>query len=352
MNFRQYLDKYNEKWHILEQTAIELPEYRDRTLYITWDLSFEQVQRQDRHRRTHAANLLRLLAYLDHQDIWYGLLHAGRSQDRPAWFVNLTTDQLVFENTMRTLADFCLVEAHPAAESYSLHTCVHDWTLSSLNRAIDVELYNLAFRCVWKSINLNELDELAFAQNRRLVPHAKRFNLNHCRIFLDDDEWLEENCADVLTVAWLLKTQGEFLPAEHMYERALRGYEKICGLEHKSTLDTVNNLGILYRKQWKMAEAEEMYLRALRGFEEICGPEHKSTLDTVNSLGILYRKQWKMAEAEEMYLRALRGFEKICGPEHKSTLGTVNGLGILYREQGKMAEAEEMHIRALRGFEK
>jgi hypothetical protein len=32
-----------------------------------------------------------------------------------------------------------------------------------------------------------------------------------------------------------------------MYERALARYEKALGAEYTSTLDTVNNLGILYR---------------------------------------------------------------------------------------------------------
>jgi tetratricopeptide (TPR) repeat protein len=53
-----------------------------------------------------------------------------------------------------------------------------------------------------------------------------------------------------------------------MYQRALRGYEKALGAEHTSTLDTVNNLGILYADQGKLAEAEEMYQRALKGKEK------------------------------------------------------------------------------------
>ena len=37
-----------------------------------------------------------------------------------------------------------------------------------------------------------------------------------------------------------------------------------------------------------MAEAEQMYQRALEGYEKAWGPEHTSTLDTVNNLGVLY----------------------------------------------------------------
>ena len=55
------------------------------------------------------------------------------------------------------------------------------------------------------------------------------------------------------------------------------------------------------------------------GKETAWGPDHTSTLDTVNNLGILYSDQDEMAEAEAMYLRALAGKEKAWGtstPRH------------------------------------
>jgi Tfp pilus assembly protein PilF len=48
-----------------------------------------------------------------------------------------------------------------------------------------------------------------------------------------------------------------------MYQRALHGKEKAWGLEHTSTLDTVNNLAVLYKSQGKLVKAEQMYQRAL-----------------------------------------------------------------------------------------
>jgi len=50
-----------------------------------------------------------------------------------------------------------------------------------------------------------------------------------------------------------------------MYELALQGREEALGPKHMLTLDTVNNLGILYKNQGKLAEAEQMYNRALQG---------------------------------------------------------------------------------------
>src|SRR5947199_3589480 len=95
-----------------------------------------------------------------------------------------------------------------------------------------------------------------------------------------------------------------------------------------------------------------MCLDARCGNEKALGPDHTSTLDTVNNLGILYVNQGKLAEAEQMYQRALAGKEKALGPDHTSTLDTVNNLGVLYVIQGKLAEAEQMFQRALAGKEK
>lgn len=53
-----------------------------------------------------------------------------------------------------------------------------------------------------------------------------------------------------------------------------------------------------------MAEAEVMCRRALDGYEKAWGPEHTSTLNTVNNLGVLYADQGKMAEAEAIFRRA------------------------------------------------
>src|SRR5437763_403721 len=90
-----------------------------------------------------------------------------------------------------------------------------------------------------------------------------------------------------------------------------------------------------------------MYQRALAGSERALGPERTPTLDTVNNLGVLYKEKGKLAEAEAMYQRALAGNEKTLGPEHTTTLDTVNNLGLLYNDQGKLAEAEAMYQRAL-----
>jgi hypothetical protein len=57
-----------------------------------------------------------------------------------------------------------------------------------------------------------------------------------------------------------------------------------------------------------------MYKRALAGCEKVLGPEHTSTLDIINNLGVLYTGQGRLKDAEMMYNRALAGKEKALGP--------------------------------------
>lgn len=59
-----------------------------------------------------------------------------------------------------------------------------------------------------------------------------------------------------------------------MYQRALEGYEKALGREHTSTLDTVNNLDLLFASQNAVNGAREMYVRALAGYETVFGVDH------------------------------------------------------------------------------
>ncbi len=109
-----------------------------------------------------------------------------------------------------------------------------------------------------------------------------------------DDDRLGKACL----IAVLLAQQVQHLAAEQMYMLTLAGYEKALGADHPSTLDTVNNLGLLYADRGKLDEAEKMYQRALAGKEKSLGADHTSTLNTVNNLGILYRDQGKLNEAK------------------------------------------------------
>ena len=90
-----------------------------------------------------------------------------------------------------------------------------------------------------------------------------------------------------------------------MYRRALDGYEKAWGPDHISTLNTVNNLGVLYNDQGKNSEAEKMYQRALDGHEKAWGPDHPSTLSIIKNLRLLSAHRDRHIKVGENYSQAL-----------------------------------------------
>ncbi|KAH9204520.1 P-loop containing nucleoside triphosphate hydrolase protein [Leptodontidium sp. 2 PMI_412] len=95
-SFSDYLRLYQESWARLKETSPELSSYEDRTLYSTWQISFDNIK----PRNPLSANLLRLWAYFDNQDLWFELLRHGDSDD-PEWLRELTKDELSFDSAVR-----------------------------------------------------------------------------------------------------------------------------------------------------------------------------------------------------------------------------------------------------------
>jgi tetratricopeptide (TPR) repeat protein len=345
-SFERYLQEYEQSWNFDHHWPAKLPEY-ERTLYTTWEVSYKRLERENGK----AARLLGLLAYFSNRRLWYELFQAGISEGLPEWMHGVVSSDLAFQSAMGTLTDYCFLEVQASMSSWSMHMCVHDWTIATLDQATIKTQYWYAFDCVGALAEEEDLDSLADVRLSDLAAHAR--SVEH--IYRHYSEAIEDIIPSRIDrtkrVAALLHQQVQLAAAEIIYVRALEGYEAALGPKHTSTLDTVGNLGSLYRHQGNLVKAEEMYVRALEGKEAALGPKHTSTLNTVSNLGSLYRAQGNLVKAEEMYVRALEGYEAALGPKHTSILNTIGNLGLLYQDQGNLVKAEEMYVRVLEGFE-
>ena len=88
-----------------------------------------------------------------------------------------------------------------------------------------------------------------------------------------------------------------------------------------------------------------MYERALRGYERLLGPDHASTLSTVGNLADLLADLNLWVEAKSMYQRCVDGYEKALGREHPRTLRHVNNFAIDLKSRGETAEREALLAR-------
>ncbi|KAJ3575070.1 hypothetical protein NPX13_g4158 [Xylaria arbuscula] len=304
--FRSYLCLYKDSWARLQISSPELSSYEDRTLYSTWQLSLDQIQRENKH----SAALLRLWAYFDNQDIWLELLQSYRAHNLE-WIYEITKDELSFNDTIRTLSTYGLIEVdfsiNEVIESrgYSVHSCVHSWMTHVLNREWSIDLAKFTVSCIASHVPDQNMDKWWLTQ-RRLLQHALKQNrVMLYRIIDDETSWIFYN------LGILYSNQGKLKEAEEMYQRALQGYEKALGPDHTSTLNTVNNLGLLYSNQGKLKEAEEMYQRALQGYQTIYGLNHPGTHVILNNIQQLTISQTDQLQHNNRNPRTLQWVSKI-----------------------------------------
>lgn len=350
-SFADYIQQYDTSWLRLQQETPQLLSYEDRSLYSTWNISLEHVKQQNEL----ALKLLQLWAYFDNQDVWLELLQAGNKVG-PGWFSELTEDRISFDEVIRVLCDHALVEADAAigggsheSRGYSMHSCVHAWTIHMVNETWDDALAGLALMCV--GFHVPDIDEVNYWVTRqRLLRHADR-----SQGYMDATLSMRTDYVPMVDAVYnlgrLYADQGKLDKAEEVYELALEANKETLGREHPLTLDTINNLGVIYKDQGRSDKAEEMWDRALEGREKALGRNHTSTLDTVSNLGTLYADQGKLDEAEKMYKWALEG-TKALGHDFTSMLDTVSSLSVLYDNQGKLSKVQEIFKQIIEGYKK
>ncbi|RAR00817.1 TPR-like protein [Stemphylium lycopersici] len=318
-----YAKYYDNMWSSLmkKQERFPLEEYGHRSVLTTWTISYEQVRKQSEA----ATWLLKLWGFLGNGEVWYELVAVdadlAREIDIPAWLREITEDELAFGDAIGLLSRYSLVDGKEGTGGHSMHSVLHRWCSHLANEEEQDELGCLAAWLVASNVPF-ESDAEFWKKRKRIMAHG-------------------------------LRDSGR---AEEMYQRALTGKEKAWGPEHTSTLDTVNNLGLLYANLGRLDKAEQMYQRALAGYEKAWGPEHTSTLDTVNNLGSLYADLGRLEQAEQMYQRALAGYEKSVHLDNLLTcvpaLNNKWALASLRQSQGHIEDARHWYSQALLGYEK
>ena len=243
VSLSDYLRLYKQSWVQLQESSPELDSYENRALYSTWQISFDHVKQQN----DLSANLLCFWAYFDSQDLWLELLRHSDSND-PDWVRELTKDELSFHKAMRVLTNHGLVEVDkssqelPESRGYSIHGCVHSWTIHVLNQEWNYDLARVALISVASHIPDKQANRPWLIQ-RRLLQHAARCSHIVLNGLVTDNgrAWAYHK------LGLLYINQGKLTEAERMYNRALQERKKGLGPEHTLTLDTVHNLGNLYR---------------------------------------------------------------------------------------------------------
>ena len=249
-NALQYMKVYKETWGELKthQHHFAIQEAEAPSILTTWTISFNELQEKCQE----AANLLILWEFLDNQDIWYELftpaLDSDLANELPNWFLQCVGNQFEFKKCTRFLIRYSFMIANIESLSFSVHSVLHLWCFHNSDKR-KTEIAWLAIMVVASAVPI-ESDVDHSLLERRLLPHCNRvYSLPHQNI------------------------------PKNMSKPSELSLIKACGF-----------LAVLYSDQDMMVKAEDMYLRALAGFEKAWGPDHKSTLDTRYNLADLFEK--------------------------------------------------------------
>jgi tetratricopeptide (TPR) repeat protein len=392
-SFERYLEEYEAKWNIDPRRPIKLQEYHERTLWTTWNISYDRLEMDD----LEAAKMLRLLAYFGNQSLWYEYFCAGLTDNSPLHEV--IGDETSFHGVMEVLSEYSFLEFHPNLRTWSMHTCVHDWTLATLNKNINTQCYWYALECAARSIRkifrddrgpyiADSFESLAFAC---LVPHAVRLCQQR---FIQADVFANSIFAQlefVLDISGLLHDQTQSPAGSMLLLSVLPHTQRILGPNHRFTLDIMSSIGWSYHQQLKFDKARQFLLRAVAKQEETLGLYNLSTISTIANLGAVYISQGNLDDATQILCRTIAvtrttdsewsaeewacqsklleihtnlatAFmqqnkdrdaerilkdvisqrEKIQGQTHLSTLSVLSNLGVVYQKQGKSEDAERI----------
>jgi tetratricopeptide (TPR) repeat protein len=368
---RLFTKHYNERKEAVLKYTPSLWEYwkrlgedEDETLlsvFTTWELSFQQISKSE-DKQTMISHFLTLSAFFDTTSVSEGLFrsHFASVDKPPQWMKYFVSegqwDQYRYQDVIAELLSLSLLQSLDIGSEgtcFSMHPLITDWLKLRANQRSRQKYTMEAISILTDHIVAQDLGTLSLQAKLGMLSHVNVCVQNereYSRGFDESD--IASLSGFISTFASLYKTQSRYREAEAMYKRALTGWEKVVGPDHRFALSVVISLGNLYSDQGRLVEAEAMYERALIQNKKVLGPEHISTLGTVCNLGLLYMYQGRFTEAESMLKEAQVGFEKILDRDHTSVLKVVGNLGNLYQAQGRFAEAEAMYGQVLAGFEK
>jgi tetratricopeptide (TPR) repeat protein len=333
----------------------------------TWLISFHHISRDNQL----AAQYLRFMSFLAEKEIPKRLLPPGNGG-------------LEAFEAIGTLKAYAFITERAGQESYDIHRLVRlamqNWlaekgelkacattVMQQLDKVFPSPKHES--RAIWVRYLPHTRAALEFQDHStdNTVKSRLLSNVAEGNLLLGKYQDAEELCRQTLklrtqmlgvehpstltsmnNLAFVLNSQGKYKEAEAMHRQALKLRTLVLGAEHPDTLTSINNFALVLNSQGKYKDAETMHQQALKLRTRVLGAEHPDTLISINNVALVLNSQGKYEEAEAMHRQSLKLRTQMLGPEHPSTLTSMNNLARVLNNQGKYKQAETMHRQALK----
>ena len=148
-----------------------------------------------------------------------------------------------------------------------------------------------------------------------------------------------------LAVVWWQWGQPD--KAEPLFQEALEGLRALRGSEHPDTLGILMNLAALESQSGRHRSAEERYQQAIAGFRQTLGFEHPKTLQAMGNYAHFHTQRGRYTEAANLTRQVIDGLRIVHGHDHPATLWYQKNLGLIYLQDRKYDRAEQELLKVL-----
>jgi serine/threonine protein kinase len=141
---------------------------------------------------------------------------------------------------------------------------------------------------------------------------------------------------------------GLYGKAEPHLRRAVELRQQILGIEHRDTLQAMDDLGDVLVFLRRLPEAEKLFRDSLEVGRRVLGEEDQITLGSLHQLAWVLGAEGRLSEAVELERQCLEAQLRVLGPENEDTQTTMGNLADDLTVQGKWSEAEKIARECLR----
>lgn len=371
-DLRKYLPEYRQRRKELLQRRpkYHIHQYGESVLS-TWEASFDAIANQD----PVAARLLSLLAFVNFEDIFTGLLgidqddpvsvpsdHTGSpSQSKAAdsevarssrqtWrsFLSAGEEWAIhkLESCLETLQNYSLLQWKADQDSYAIHKLVHAWSYDRLAADEQLHLSWHSLELIAEAAGATMQKGLEPSHRLRLVPHVMASFGAFSRL----QELPEEMTQDMLEIMGhiedFLYLTGRWSDVYTIRLFHFVTSKKVFGTEHPHTLKTMNKLVEVLFSLGNYEESERVVRQVLPMNESVLGKEHPAMLRSMIHLAQALHGQGKCKEAEHLNRQVLYLDTTVLGEEDPSALMSMDIPAQESQDQSECEEAQRIFRRA------
>ncbi|KAJ3551744.1 hypothetical protein NPX13_g11291 [Xylaria arbuscula] len=218
---KQFEDRHRYKGHARNQNPVAT----------TWLISFEHISRNN----PQAADYLKFICFLAEKDIPLSLLPV--------------TSKMQMEEAIGLLNAYAFITEHDTPDAFDIHRLIRLVTRSWLQKKGEWEK--------WTTKVVQQLiKEYPFPRHKNREIWTKYLPHGQAVLEVDGAVNTERNSSLLYNIAESYSILGKYDNAELLYRQTLELKEGVLGLEHPSTLASMNNLAFVLGRQGKYEEAE------------------------------------------------------------------------------------------------